>query len=109
MHVEYWLISYQRQAVYLYADGLRRNAPVDVLSVVAIHPASFVLHSKRAVSALAETTFNPKRAPMTADDVLRIYSATQIPNGVAVLEGLHDAHALDVLGIHTLFVRRTKE
>lgn len=75
-----WLISYRRQAVYRTAQGLSRNAPMDAFALTQLHPAIFLARAKDGIQNLEEAGFAPAKGPQSAGDVLRIYSAIDIPD-----------------------------
>jgi hypothetical protein len=62
-----WLISYQMQACYRVSGGVSRNAPLDVIEVVADGPAQLVLRAKKAVRELEAAPFDPMRGLQRAE------------------------------------------
>ena len=77
-----WLVSYEYVAVYKRADGaFRRNQPTMAFEVTQVHPAQFVAESRLKLSALHYLPFDPSQGPQRADEITRMFSAIEVPDG----------------------------
>ena len=83
-----WLVSYQMQATYKHAEGLRGNATIDMISLIDKHPAKWFADRELQIVELMDAEWNPEGGPQRVDRILRIYGVVEVPGGTLTKEQL---------------------
>jgi len=80
-----WLVSIECQACYFYPDGsIRRNAPFNTVWIIDKHPALYLAETRQQFAELSRnpTPKGHEGPPPRVDDILAIYSAIEVPDGL---------------------------
>jgi hypothetical protein len=75
-----WLLSFRYYAVFKKPDGsLSRVGPNDTFDLTEDHPAAYIAEVRQRYLEVSEGPYDPRNN--RADDITRLYSATEVPAG----------------------------
>lgn len=78
-----WLVSMKWQVYFWKGPGhVTHVGPNEGLVLLQEHPAKYAADCKTAFSQLVNSTAKPSSGQDRADDILAIYSAIEVPDGL---------------------------
>lgn len=78
-----WLVSMKWKPNFWHpGPRITSTGPVEGVVLLDEHPAKYVADCKRRLLALHEAETEPEQGEYRADEILAVYSATQVPDDV---------------------------